>query len=221
MTNTILYPGGRTDTWVNSDGLQVKFGLATAQDSVVGAPWRQDEELALTLDLDYTRFGAFGADTSGVIYGGSSQAGIPLDAIITRVTCNVDTLFSTGSSPTLTLGLVDEFGQEIDNNGLLATGTVAHLNKNNVTSEVGALVNYGPLGDQAVSASSGTLSAGFGSGIGSIRSIAATAIAALATPPIMAYPWAAVGTANFTTGHAKYRIFYILPSSDKGGPFAS
>lgn len=220
MVNTIIQPGARTDLWTNSDNLQVAFGTRTAEDAVVGNPWEQGQEQCLTLDLTYTRFGAFGAATSGVIYGGRSQAGIPLTAIITRVELQVDTLFSTGSSPTLTIGLVDQFGQEIDNDGLLATGTVAHINQNNVTSEVGALVNYGP-GGSVHSGNSTTQTPGRGTGIGSIASIAATAIAALSTVPTIGYPWVSVGTANFTTGHGKYRVFYINPSVDTGGPFAT
>lgn len=199
MTNTVSYPN---NIWKNGDSLRVRFGTDVATDSVVGAPWSQGTEQVLECTFDYAHMPTFTADDAhGQFFNnGYPSAGIPTSAVITKVTLNMDTLFSTSGSPTVSVGLVDINGAEIDNNGILATATVAHLNQNNVTSEIGALVNYGP----------GASTTGSGTGQGSIKSISSTSAT-------MGYPWVAVATATLTAGHGVLRIFYFVPSADAGG----
>jgi hypothetical protein len=208
MTISIVQVGSTTQNRANSDGLHVKYGTESARDAVVGASTFPHER-SLSVDLNWTRLGAFSA-TAGVIYGGAPLCGIPTTAIITRVTCVRSVAWSTGSSPTLTLGLVGPTGLEIDEDGLLITGTAAHINTNDVTSEVGALVNYGPAASTP----------GCGTGQGSIATIASS-LFATAGSPAECFVFARVATANFTAGRSLYTIFYIVPATHAGGAYTS
>jgi hypothetical protein len=208
MTISIVQVGSTTQNRVNSDGLHLKYGTESSRDAVIGASLFPHER-TLSVDLDFSRLGAFSA-TAGVIYGGAPLCGIPATAIITRVTCVNLVAWSTASSPTLTLGLVGPTGLEVDEDGLLATGTASHINTNDVTSEVGALVNYGPAATQG----------GHGTGQGSIATIASTAWGTAGSPAEV-FVFARQATANFTTGRSLYTIFYIVPSTQAGGAYAS
>lgn len=139
MSNTVLWP---SDTWINADGLPVRFARGAQVDAVVGAPWTQGEILTLIADIDYKRLPTFQSDdTTGVIYGDYPNAALPVGAYFLDATLYVTTAF-TGSSAALTLGLVQKDGTEIDNNGFFTStnGAVANLGAGAQMAGTGALI---------------------------------------------------------------------------------
>lgn len=140
MSNTVLRP---SDTWVNADGLVVRFGKGAQVDAVVGAPWSQGEILSLIADIDYKRLPTFQSDdTTGVIYGDYPNAAIPVGAYFLDATLYVTTAFA-GASAALTLGLVTSAGVEVDNNGFFTStnGAVANLGAGSTQAGSGALIH--------------------------------------------------------------------------------
>lgn len=140
MVNTVLYP---SDTWLNADGLPVRFARGAQVDAVVGAPWTQGETLSVVADIDFKRLPAFqSANTTGVIYGDYPNAPIPAGAYIKSVTIYVTTAF-TGSGAVLQIGLVDKTGiNTLSNTGLISAtdGAVANLGAGAVLVGSGSLV---------------------------------------------------------------------------------
>lgn len=128
---------------VNSDGLYVMYGPAASRDAVAGSALVFGDDQILTLSLDYARLPAFSANEAlGVIYGSLPNAAIPDGAIIKSAIITVDTAFSTGSSPTLSVGLVTIAGSvvtEVDNDGLLDAVTLSTAGT--VNTGAGALIN--------------------------------------------------------------------------------
>lgn len=115
MTNTVTYPDG---TWVNADGLPVRFGKTAQIDAVVGKPTQYGVEQSIEVDLVWDRLPAFTADEAhGQIYGGYPSVAIPAGALIKSATMQTTTAFGPASSQTLSIGLVTANGTEIDNDG--------------------------------------------------------------------------------------------------------
>lgn len=120
MTNTVSYPAG---TWVNNDGLPVRFGKANQVDAVVGKPTQYGVEQILEAEIVWDRLPAFGTvPTTGMIYGGYPNVSIPKGALIKSATLQVTTAEAAASSQTLSLGLVNADGSEtnLDDDGLFA-----------------------------------------------------------------------------------------------------
>lgn len=139
MANTVIRP---SDTWVNADGLVVRFGRGAQVDAIVGAPWSQGEIQSLIADIDYKRLPTFQADdTTGVIYGDYPNAAIPSGVYFIDATLYVTTAF-TGTSAALTLGLVTAAGVEVDNNGFFTStnGAVTNLGAGAQMAGTGALL---------------------------------------------------------------------------------
>lgn len=139
MTNTVTYPSG---TWLNSDGLPVRFGKSNQVDAVVGKPTQYGVEQVFEAEIVWDRLPAFSADEAhGVIYGGYPNAAIPKGALIKSATLQTTTAESAASSQTLSLGLVLADGTEIDNDGLfdaLAQSAVDTVGESNTGA--GALI---------------------------------------------------------------------------------
>lgn len=140
MTNTVSYESG---IWVNSDGLPVKFGSAAARDAVVGATTVYGDDQELIVSVDWARLPAFSADEAhGRIYGSVPEAAIPDGALIKAAVLTVDTAFDSGSTATLSVGLVKADGTEVDNDGLIDAATEANMDTaGKVITGGGALIN--------------------------------------------------------------------------------
>lgn len=140
MTNTVLRPAG---SWLNPDGLLVRFGKEAQVDAVVGSPTHMGDDTLFIADIDYIRLPAFqSADTTGVIYGNYPNAAIPAGAYIKSAVLDVDDVAFAGATAVLTLGLVQADGTEIDNNGLfnITDGAVANLGLGTARAGTGALI---------------------------------------------------------------------------------
>lgn len=139
MTNVVTYPAG---TWVNPDGLQVRFPRASQIDAVVGKPTQYGVEQVFEAEIVWDRLPAFTADEAhGMIYGGYPNAAIPKGALIKSATLQTTTAEAAASSQTLSLGLVNADGSEIDNDGLfdaLAQSAVDTVGESNTGA--GALI---------------------------------------------------------------------------------
>lgn len=140
MTNTVIRP---SDTWVNSDGLVVRFGRGAQVDAVVGTPWKQDENQIIIADIDYKRLPTFqGADTTGVIYGDYPNVPVVAGSFIVKCTMIVTTAF-VGASGALSIGLVDKTGATtLSNSGLItaANAAVANLTLGATITGTGSLI---------------------------------------------------------------------------------
>lgn len=123
MANTVSYPSG---TWVNADGLAVRFGKSAQLDAVVGKPTQYGKEQVMEIDILWDRLPAFSAtEAVGQIYGGMPNNAIPAGALIKSAVLQVTTAEAAASSQTLSLGLVTANGTEIDNDGLFDALTQA------------------------------------------------------------------------------------------------
>lgn len=141
MVNTVTYPS-YTNTWLNSDGLPVRFGKGAQIDAVAGYASRKGDDVSVIYDIMYDRLPAFSASEAvGQLYGGYPNLYIPTGAFIKSAIMNVTTAF-TGATATLSLGLVDKLGTtEIDNDGFWDAVAVASLTAGAVITGAGALIN--------------------------------------------------------------------------------
>ena len=139
MVNTVIYPTG---TWVNQDGLQVRFGATAARDAVVGKPTQYGVEQVLEVDIDAAFLPAFTASEAvGSIYGGYPNDALPAGALIKSAIIQVTTGEAAASSQTLSVGLVTADGTEIDNDGFLDAVAQSSLDVvGETTTGAGALV---------------------------------------------------------------------------------
>lgn len=138
--NTVLRPAS---TWVNNDGLVVRFGKGNQVDAVVGSPVVYGDTQFFIADILWERLPLHqSANTTGTIYGDYPNSAIPKGAFIVKATLNVDVAFA-GSSAALTLGAVDATGQDSTNNSGFFTstnGAVANLTLGAAVAGTGALV---------------------------------------------------------------------------------
>lgn len=123
--------------WTNDDGLYVKFGTEKAT-ATKGGQYRDAAELIVVeLEFEYSDLAATG--TEKVM---ADNVTIPNGAHIEKAELYVITAFSTGSSPTLTIGLIDQDrSTAIDADGIDATIAAAALTAGATISCDGALVN--------------------------------------------------------------------------------
>lgn len=140
MTNTVSYPSG---TWLNNDGLPVRFGKSAQIDAVVGKPTQYGVEQILEVDVLWDRLPAFSASEAvGQIYGGLPNNCIPKGAFIKSAAIQNIVGESAASSQTLSIGLVKQDGvTEIDNDGLFDAVTQSTLSAVGTnTAGAGALI---------------------------------------------------------------------------------
>lgn len=149
--------------WTNDDGLYVKFGteLATATQ---GGQYRDAAELIVVeIEFDYADLAATG--TEKVM---ADNVIIPNGAHIEKAELYVQTVFSTGSSPTLTIGLIDQDRTTaIDADGIDATIAAAALTAGATIACDGALINTTLTNSGLVTMTEGT--AAFTTGAGRLR----------------------------------------------------
>lgn len=138
MTNTVSYPAS---TWINADGLPVRFGRGAQVDAVVGYVSRMNGDVTVTADIVFDRLPALSANEAiGQIYGGYPNVAIPAGAYIKSAILITSTAF-TGTGATLSIGLVDKAGVELDNDGLIDALAVASMGAGTVNTGAGALIN--------------------------------------------------------------------------------
>lgn len=107
-------------TWTNDDGLKVRFGLDKVKKSLVGSPAQAGEYKVVTARIEYDRLPTVAAGTTQIDVG--SDVAIPSGAQIVSATFDVSTPFdSAGDSATLSFGLEQKDGTEIDDDGIDAT----------------------------------------------------------------------------------------------------
>lgn len=161
-------------TWVNDDGLVVKFGTEEGDPGAGGAVRTAGGihmvELAVT--------GTAVASTAGTLL--DEHTLIPANARIEKVEVQVGTAFTSGGSATLNVGLVrQDQTTEIDNDGLVAAL---------------ALTSIDADGDKVELVQGST---GHGALVGTV----------LTNSGLVSINY---GTAAYTAGDAKVRIFYSL-----------
>ncbi len=145
MTTVVIVP--ESGVFQNADGLRVKYGLAENLKGVGGTVALKDDTRKLYYDIDWTRLPKHAAAATGNLYGSEPEDALPTGAVIISATLIVGTAFSTGSSPTLTLGFVDRSGQETgggDYDGLFATEAAATMTTSAVVASTGAQVAAAP-----------------------------------------------------------------------------
>lgn len=118
--------------WLNSDGLLIKYGVTEGTSGKAGT----FEDMVGNMHITEATF-AFGDIPllSAILF--STQTGIidanteiPAGARIEQVLLEVETAFSTGSSPTLDVGLMrvtDAMTTELDYNGLIVAAAASTI----------------------------------------------------------------------------------------------
>ncbi len=178
----------RQSTWTNSDGLVVGFGTHSVDNAVPAVTGNEDHAKTLVMEINAPLLEAAASLTAASIP--PQGAIIKRGAYITSAKLVVTEAFSTGSSPTLTIGTFkfDAIGTPDDADGIDATVAAAALDTvGEVLNCDGALVN----------AASGV-----------------TTVGATSNSDVVVV--AGYGTAAFTTGKATLYITYIEPRN-KGG----
>lgn len=125
-------------TWINDDGLVVKFGATEAEDRNVGAYNVEGERNILEVILDFNEMPAV-ADGSVIL---NDHFQIPTGAHIEAVEI-VDYVDFVGATATVNVGTIDtDRTSNADVDGLVAAATIAELNAGgeNTAGWVGAQV---------------------------------------------------------------------------------
>lgn len=140
MTNTVTYPS-YTNTWVNSDGLPVRFGKGAQVDAVCGYAANFGDNIEYVYSINWDRLPAFGASAAvGQIYGGYPDLAIPAGFFLESAILITDKAF-TGATATLTLGLVDKAGADMSmNSGLFSALAVASMTIGSINTGGGATI---------------------------------------------------------------------------------
>lgn len=122
-------------TWDNEDGLRQRFGLSRA--AVRDDGWQTADKQTLVIELpDATALGD--TDTAAAEPDG---AFIPAGAIIRNAQFVVDTAFTSGGSAVLDIGVKQQDGTNVDDDGIDAAIPVASLTLRAGVESNGALVN--------------------------------------------------------------------------------
>ena len=90
-------------TWTNDDGLYIKYGTTEATAALGGEVMTMEGEHKAVISFGYDDLAAFG--TTKIM---SDNVVIPNGALIKSALLYVETAFSTASSPTLTIGTIDQ-----------------------------------------------------------------------------------------------------------------
>lgn len=167
-TLTILRPA---TTWVNADGLPVRFGKGNQVDAVVGSPVVYGSDQEFIADIVFDRLPAFqAAGTTGVFYGDYPNAAIPNGALIKSAVLTVTTAFA-GSTAALTLGLINPDGTDITYNGLLTAtdGAVANLTLGAAQAGTGGLIGTKITATNGAYLYASVTTASFTAGVGRLK----------------------------------------------------
>ncbi len=124
----------------NADGLEQAYGREQGVASTTGTVHMEGglHKALVTLDFTDLPLAADGIARLDPL----PVALFPKDIVIESATIKVDVAFTSGGAATLDLGLQEEDGTEIDNNGLFAAVTVASMNSvGDVVVGGGALIN--------------------------------------------------------------------------------
>lgn len=132
-------------TWLNNDGLELKFGTERAKPNIVGEYRHDGPTRVIEINFDYTDLPAV-ADNSVII---SDNISLPIGAIVEKVEifCSVD-MDSSGDAMTLNVGWIDT---DRTNNAVVdafvVAATQAELNTGgtNVSGWVGTAVGGNKL----------------------------------------------------------------------------
>lgn len=135
-----------TNTWTNNDGLYIKYGTTEATPALGGEIMTEDGEHKVVISFGYDDLAAYG--TTKIM---ADNITIPAGAILKSATVYVETAFSTGSSPTLTIGTIDVDRSTItapddDADGIDATIAASALSEGATVTCDGALIGA-TLGD--------------------------------------------------------------------------
>jgi hypothetical protein len=141
-------------TWLNSDGLYIKYGTdeaALTKGGEIGDFFQYNEHQAEFVLSGATATYDFAAVGSDKIL--SDTLVIPAGARISGCNIYVETAFTSGGSATLQFGLIrTDRSTAIDDDGLLAATAVATLVSNYTTGGTGALVGTTLASDALVTA---------------------------------------------------------------------
>lgn len=122
-------------TWVNDDGLLVKFGTTEATVAKAGETRPFGAGHLVEFDVLYSDLAAFG--TEKIL---ADTVTIPEDALLEKVEFYVETAFA-GTNATLSFGLIDQDRTtEIDADGIDATIAVGSLTDGATITCDGALI---------------------------------------------------------------------------------
>jgi hypothetical protein len=105
-----------SNVWVNSDGLVVRFGLEQAKEALAGAGAQAGEMKTVEAVLDSDRMAAFGTN---LILGEATKVCLPAGFKLVSATLYVEEAFdSSGDALTLSIGLCEQDGTVIDDDGI-------------------------------------------------------------------------------------------------------
>lgn len=119
-------------TWTNSDGLEVRFGLSTAEKVKSGSTSATPKVVAFDLDAPTA--------VGNTDLNSGNDAVIPSGAYITKASLLVKTAFASGGAATLTLGLVEADGTAVDVDCIDVAVALAALAADKAVACDGALV---------------------------------------------------------------------------------
>jgi len=106
----------RESTWTNSDGLDVGFGTRDSKDNRGGPVQTTGNVEVLTYDLDWNHL-----PTAATNAASTKDIPIPANSVIHRATLRVTEAFTSAGATTLSLGLKELDGTDIDADGIDAT----------------------------------------------------------------------------------------------------
>ncbi len=112
-------------TWLNNDGLRVKFGADSVKTALVGEYTTDGPRRFLEVEISAGRLPAFSA---GAITIADNYCRIPSGVIIEEVEVLVTTAFTSSGAATLNVGMVDTDGtSNADIDAFVAAATIAEL----------------------------------------------------------------------------------------------
>ncbi len=140
----------RNATWTNSDGLVVGFGTREVTTSAGAKVSSNDATEQVVLKIKGTDLAdAVAVDSDAIVHG----VLIPNDALIVKADLFVTTAFTSGGSAVLDIGLYQEDGTSVDDDGIDAAIAVAALVTDAVVACNGADVGTVTAGAVKVGAS--------------------------------------------------------------------
>lgn len=122
-------------TWINDDGLKVKFGTTKSEVGLGGESTTDGNDRVLTFDFTYADLAATG--TTKYI----PNVSIPNGAVLREAKLHISTAWTSGGSATLTIGLYDtDESTAYDADGIDATIAVAAMTEGTTITCDGAVV---------------------------------------------------------------------------------
>lgn len=124
-----------TEYWVNNDGLTISFGQIDVLKNVPAVVNTEAYGDTMVAEVD-----AITLPDAGVPTQYENGAYIPAGALIESVQLVVSDAFTSGGAAVLDVGVYDEDGVAVDDDGLVAAQAVAGLTAGAVIAGAGALV---------------------------------------------------------------------------------